>query len=295
LIVYLPDAEKGYYRGTRFDWSGLVARAEFAGHVVYGPFRTKVDPLGHDHVVGPAEEFDMDDPQGWAEARPGETFLKIGVGVLEKGTEERYAFSRPQKVVRPGTWKVTHGSDWVRFEQSLAGDRGWACAYAKRLSLAPDGPGFRLAHTLRNTGTKPIDTIMYNHNFTVIDGDPVGPQYRVAWPFDLAASRSRGRAEIRGRELAFPEVLAKESVWIGFEGKDRPAEENAVTVENRRTGAAVHVRGDQPVAVWRFYAEKTAACPEPFVRIQVAPGEEKAWKWDYTFTAGPKTAPGVSP
>ena len=23
--VYLPDAEKGYYRGTRFDWAGVIA------------------------------------------------------------------------------------------------------------------------------------------------------------------------------------------------------------------------------------------------------------------------------
>ena len=24
--VYLPDPEKGYYRGTRFDWSGVESR-----------------------------------------------------------------------------------------------------------------------------------------------------------------------------------------------------------------------------------------------------------------------------
>ena len=22
--IYLPDAEKGFYRGTRFDWAGII-------------------------------------------------------------------------------------------------------------------------------------------------------------------------------------------------------------------------------------------------------------------------------
>ena len=26
MWVDLPDAENGYYRGTRFDWSGMIAR-----------------------------------------------------------------------------------------------------------------------------------------------------------------------------------------------------------------------------------------------------------------------------
>ena len=34
--VYLPDAEKGFYRGTRFDWSGMVAQAEYKGHTFFG-------------------------------------------------------------------------------------------------------------------------------------------------------------------------------------------------------------------------------------------------------------------
>ena len=33
--VYLPDAEKGFYRGTRFDWAGVLGEVEFAGHKVF--------------------------------------------------------------------------------------------------------------------------------------------------------------------------------------------------------------------------------------------------------------------
>jgi hypothetical protein len=33
--VYLPDAQKGFYRGTRFDWAGVLGEVEFAGHKVF--------------------------------------------------------------------------------------------------------------------------------------------------------------------------------------------------------------------------------------------------------------------
>jgi len=34
--LYLPDAQSGYYRGTRFDWSGVIAALEWNGHSYFG-------------------------------------------------------------------------------------------------------------------------------------------------------------------------------------------------------------------------------------------------------------------
>ncbi len=33
--LYLPDATTGFYRGTRFDWSGVIGGLEYAGHNYY--------------------------------------------------------------------------------------------------------------------------------------------------------------------------------------------------------------------------------------------------------------------
>src|ERR1700688_1858260 len=94
---YLPDSQKGFYRGTRFDWSGVIGSLEFAGHNYYGPWFTKTDRSVHDYIydgpdivagpasaiTGPAEEFVSNEKAlGFDEAAPGGTFLKIGVGVL---------------------------------------------------------------------------------------------------------------------------------------------------------------------------------------------------------------------
>src|ERR1700721_3944163 len=58
--LYLPDAEHGFYRGTRFDWSGVVADLQYKGHSYYGPWFTATDPKipdfiykGSDIVAGP--------------------------------------------------------------------------------------------------------------------------------------------------------------------------------------------------------------------------------------------------
>ena len=82
VSLYLPDVEHGYYRGTRFDWSGIIERVDYAGHRFYAPLHASHDPLRHDSVSGPADEFGMFRPMGFAEAGEGESFVKIGVGLL---------------------------------------------------------------------------------------------------------------------------------------------------------------------------------------------------------------------
>src|SRR5690606_30094879 len=48
--LYLPDASNGFYKSTRFDWSGVISRLEFAGHTIYGPWFTKHEPGVRDFV-----------------------------------------------------------------------------------------------------------------------------------------------------------------------------------------------------------------------------------------------------
>ena len=56
--LHLPDAEKGYYRGTRFDWSGVMPSLEYKGHQYFGLWNpAPYDPKLHDAITGPVEEF----------------------------------------------------------------------------------------------------------------------------------------------------------------------------------------------------------------------------------------------
>ena len=129
--LYLPDAEKGYYRSTRFDWSGVIASLEYAGHQFYGPWFTDSDPPIWDFeyrgsgivtgaqstITGPAEEFPT--PQGFRDARPGDTFVKIGVGVLRRTDEKDYSPFANYEIVDPGNWTSHAETDSVTFKQEV--------------------------------------------------------------------------------------------------------------------------------------------------------------------------------
>ena len=54
---YLPDPEVGYYRATRFDWSGVISSVDYKGHSYFGQWFEKYDPKIHDAIMGPVEEF----------------------------------------------------------------------------------------------------------------------------------------------------------------------------------------------------------------------------------------------
>jgi hypothetical protein len=55
--VYLPDPVDGYYRATRFDWSGVVSSLEWNGHSYFGQWFARYDPKINDAIMGPVEEF----------------------------------------------------------------------------------------------------------------------------------------------------------------------------------------------------------------------------------------------
>ena len=286
MRLYLPDAETGFYRGTRFDWSGIIERVTYKGHRFYAPWRTPHQPEGHDYVSGPAEEFAMRGPMGYDEAAPGKSFVKIGVGLLERIDEKRYRFFGKYKLLRAGEWTISSGGDWVEFKQDFVGERGWAYRYTKRISLGEEEPTFAIYHKLENTGSKAIDINHYNHNFTSIDGVPYGSDYSITFPFSADEPKAL-RDEIawyRENRIDVVKPLGEQSVRVNMRGPGG-VEHNACTIRNNKTGAEVSFQGDVGISEFRFWAKETAACPEPFVQLQIEPGAAEEWTWTYTLSA----------
>ena len=151
--VYLPDANRGYYRGGRFDWSGVISRLEYAGHNYFGVWFSHYEPTLHDAITGPVEEFRSDDGAlGFAEAKQGDLFVKIGVGILQKPDSKPYDFARNYRIVSTGVWVVRPEADRIEFTQELKGINGYSYVYTKRLRLVKGKPQLILEHSLKNTG-----------------------------------------------------------------------------------------------------------------------------------------------
>jgi hypothetical protein len=284
--LYLPDPANGYYRGTRFDWSGVIASLEYKGHNYFGPWLAKHDPKIHDAIAGPVEEFRTNNSGlGYDEAKPGETFIKIGIGVLRKGNEARYAFSAPFEIVDTGKWRVRTGADWVEFTQTLADKSGYGYVYRKRVSLAKGKPVLLLEHSLKNTGARAIETTVYNHNFFVLDGLPSGPGFTLEFPFELKAAKDmRGLVEVRGKQVAYLQELTEgQSTGTDLTGFGKTAQDYDIRVENRKVGAGARITGDRPIDSLYFWTARTTVCPEPYIRLSIAPGRETTWRLHYEF------------
>ncbi len=286
LKVYRPDPKVGYYRGSRFDWSGQIAQAALGMHTFFGDWRSPHNPTNHDDATGPAGEFGMQGPLGYDEAKAGEPVLKIGVGLIRKEDEPKYVFYQNYTVLDPGTWTEARGEGWIEWTQTVDGPRGWGYRYTKRLTIDAEAARFTLSHTLRNTGTKRIATDYYVHNFFRIDGSPAGPDYRITFPFPPAPDGAvRGPLRLDGRAITFERPVPDGSdAYVELQGFGAGAEDNQVVVTNRRTGATATVVGDRPLTAFHVWSAPTAVCPEPFVAIDVAPGAEQAWQVEFLLS-----------
>jgi len=303
--IYLPDAQKGFYRGMRFDWAGVIDSLEYKGHEYYGPFFEKFDPSVEDVSIGnpvlagvnsattgPVEEFIGKDGAalGFAEAKPGETFCKIGVGSLRKPDNAPYSSYRIYTIVDGGKRAIKSGADWVEFTQEVKCGSGYAFKYTKTIRFAKNEPVMTIEHTLVNEGKKSIETQVYDHNFMRIDHQPIGPDVVLTFPFALSANQElKGIAELRGKQIVFPKALTGgDTVDAGLAGFGKDQSDYDIRVENRKTGAGIRIEADRPLASLWFWAVRTVVAPEPFVDINVTQGHEFRWKYSYQFYTLPR-------
>jgi len=296
--MYLPDAKDGYYRSTRFDWSGAVYSLEYKGHNYYGTWFDRVDPKvinwvyqGSEIVsgpcsalVGPVDEFQT--VLGWDEAKPGGTFIKIGVGVLRRG-DGQYNRYVPYDVLDPGKWSVKKHADSVEFTQELSDPAsGYGYVYRKVVRLEKGKPDMVIEHSLKNTGRRPIESLVYNHNFVVLDKQPPGPDFTFKMPFQISTARAPRKelAEIRGDQIVYAKPLSGEDqVAVGIEGFSDSVKDTEVVMENQKVGAGVKITGDRPPARYLLWSIRTVLAIEAFTGISIQPGSEFSWKNMYDY------------
>ena len=281
--LYLPDKENGYYRGTRFDWSGVISSLEFSGHNYFGQWFEEYSPTLHDAIMGPVDDFT---PVGYNDAKPGETFLKIGIGIINKPDEKPYTFSRTYEIVNHGKWNIRSNPSQVEFVHTLK-DKDYSYVYEKSVQLLKDKPVLVLFHKFKNKGKNTIETLVYNHNFFVINNQPVGPDFTIEFPFELSGTFRDGPeiAKIKDNRIIFTRELKKgETTFCGnLQGFGNKPDDYDIRIENHKTGAGVRITCDRPLSKMFFWACPATPCPEPYIQIKAAPGEEFNWTIFYEF------------
>lgn len=281
--LYLPDHINGYYRGARFDWSGVIYDLEYSGHKYFGKWFDHYEPTLHDAIMGPVDSFN---PIGYEDAEVGEGFLRIGVGILEKPDEPRYAFTTPYKILDHGNWEIKKGSSEITFVHELKSSI-YQYKYTKSVKLIKRKPELVLEHTLENTGTTTLETDVYNHNFFVIDNQPTGPDFVVKFPF-APDGELKGKTEkgvINGENITYTDVIQKGEYFAvsPLSGYGSTVSDNDFRIENRKTKAGVRIVGDKPIVKFVYWSAAATLCPEPYIHVKAQPGESMTWTNRYEF------------
>jgi hypothetical protein len=300
--VYLPDPDRGFYRGTRFDWSGVFSSLQYEHHEFYGKWFQRAVPSVHDFqfdgpqivvgaasaITGPVEEFTTNNHAlGFDEARPGQHFVKIGVGVLLKSDSATYDRFRAYKLIDHGKRTTKISANSVQFTQEI-NDRssGYGYAYRKTVTLTPGKPQMVLTHSLRNTGAKPITTRVYDHNFLVLDHEPTGPDFTIytAYPIKPADPPAGGLMEVNANQLRYLKTFADdEDLILNMSGFGPGSENYDFHIENKHAGVGVRFTGNRSLTKATVWSIRTAIGIEPEIGMDIKPGEQCEWTITYDY------------
>ena len=301
--MYLPDAKTGYYRSTRFDWSGAVYSLQYKGNEYYGVWYDRIDPkvtnwvFEGDEIVsglcsalaGPVNEFQT--PLGWDDAQPGGTFIKLGVGVLRRG-EGNYNRFVHYDVLDPGTWTVKKGANTVEFVQELkAPALGYGYVYRKVVTLVEGKPEMVIEQSMKNTGAKAIHSDVYNHHFMVMNKQPPGPDVTIRFPYEPKPTRAPNAAliNVEGNELVYAKPLSgRDQAVVSFEGYGTTASDTEMIIENKKLGAGVRITADRPLIRNMLWSIRSVFAIEPYMAVNIEPREAFTWTNRFEYYTLPR-------
>jgi hypothetical protein len=89
----------------------------------------------------------------------------------------------------------------------------------------------------------------------------------------------QGNQILFGKELVDSERL----FYRSLQGFSNTAADHDIKIENHKTGAAVRIRCDQPISRLVFWSAPKTICPEPYIQLNIKPGETVQWTISYEF------------
>lgn len=330
------------------DQAGVFQKEEKVHtHELYGTelWRTPHNPWWPESGVGLASEFGVgsdggncDYRCGWnsvdgvtngvlgyQEAAIGQSFLKIGVGELIKGSCPEcdftgiYRFNSPYQFAKDPEWKKTQPADNVLVLEHEAKLNQYGYRLQKTISLEDNV--LSVTSTLTNLGTDAFQTAWYSHHFFDCDAKPIGPGYSLQ--LDLKESRPQMFEEPGNSGWTVPlrnyakvkqfddyiDVSLKRNVEVGARIKAEFFKDEHSTGSFTIRGCGVSIQEDiegvqrqpdAPLSMYGFnlYIEESTLSPEPQMLVHLERGASASWTQRLEFgddIAPPVDLEGLSP
>lgn len=279
--LYLPDPTRGYYRSTRFDWSGIPGKVTSGGISYFRDFVEPQDPTNTTAGRGFIEEFRM--PVGYGE---GNRFLKIGVGILEKTDSAPYDYGGKYLAVDLGKWVTQIKGARAEFEHILPAVSGYRVAYRKEIEIT--NQILWITHFLKNIGEKAVQTTHYGHHFVTWGRGPVDPSTRLDFNFFLAfANNQKDRYRFDDNKVLFNRALGDhELTWILMDGFIPGQQHLSFSIYRSPIQAGLEMVAHFPVNTYGLFMSGHSISPEPNYDINLEPGKSCRWVAKYRFYQG---------
>ena len=354
-VVYLPTdlkpGERTYYQSSRFDWGSMIGSIKRTTtnpntgaeetHFLYGTnqWRQPHDPYWAESGVGLGSEFGVgtdgslcnflcgwnqknevtNGVLGYQEAKSGESFLKIGVGELVKGScgtcdsAEDYKFNSPYQFARPPVWTLEdtgdeNNSNSVALSHTALlkqNDKQVGYKLEKRITLNDDQ--LLVKNVLTNLGSKAFSTAWYSHHFFTCDLHPVQHGYSVdmdlaatngeynepttwSWSTPLEDYASLNLHNSSGTAVRIDMQRGVESnvrIRAEFEKDDHSKGEFTLRACNTKIRETIPEVDDGSSGIsmyaYNLYIESGTFSPEPQILLHLNPGESTTWTQQLDF------------
>ncbi len=269
----------------RFDLNGFVTQVTLDGMHTFCVPESYLPGVGT-QGMGICNEFTHSTHVGYDEARVGETFPKLGIGLLKRQDDGPFSVFSPQEVAALFPVNLTSSTDEARYVVEPLDCRGYAVREEKVLTVQDNQ--LHIQYQLENVGTRPVLVHEYVHNFIGIDRTPIGPDYTLTFPYpvDLNPATTQFKEpdviEVKGNAIQF---LRTPSPQKDFYCRPRGAVKTGQAQWELRLSDGVGMRefvDFHPlyVAVWGL---AHVISTEVFVEINIMPGEKYTWSRRFEF------------
>lgn len=280
LIKVYIDLPGENFVGSRFDWTGKIAEVYYKGI----PVTTTEKINGTDEFIygkGLYNEFGIETPIGFDDIEEGESFHKIGIGLLKK-EGQKYEFYKDYEI-KPAEFTITEENNKIIIECISEELNGYAYILKKEIELS--GNDIIIKYWLKNTGKKTIKTDEYTHNFLAFNNELMGEEYILTFSHSIkkdqfwANVNPEDKVEIGKQDFSFNDTPKEQFFFANVLGKVET--EVFYMLTNTKSKIGITEKIDFIPSKVNLWGWKHVISPELFFEINLEKGEEVEWTRSY--------------
>jgi len=265
------------YKQTRFDWMGMITQISMDGKETFCVPESLIAGIGT-NGRGLFNEFGIEEPIGYEEAKVGEKFPKLGVGLLTKFEDEPYKFNVDYEI-EPFHCSIVKAEDNIKFSLTTKECRGYKVKQSKNISIKDNK--LVINYCIENIGEKAILTTEYSHNFMGINNRLIGPEYILRFSEGFEIGILQQNLRVNSKEITWNNVVDKE-FYFKLKNSSKVKGEYWELIH---LPSAIGVRETLDFEIHRFavWGNAHVISLEGFIKLDIKPGEKKEWSREFKF------------